>query len=390
MLNFIRSKIKIIRIAIPLFLVIVASGFIYIKTQAVYLLSPGPLSAFNSKAEELGGVMSHADLERDCKHCHAPIHCITDSRCQDCHLEIAEDRNDVNTLHGRLPGVSRCQNCHTEHNGADADLIQLSFPNVDHYMLSGFSLSLHIENYDGTVFTCTTCHTKAGNFLETLDCISCHSKEDHDYMAAHIEEYGSACVDCHDGSDRMIAGFDHEPYYPLQDGHENLECAQCHQDQKYVGISSTCVDCHADPELHAGVFGENCNMCHSVAAWAPAELKEHTFMIQHGDEPIDTCETCHAGSYTEYPCGTCHENAEMETMHLSEGITEINDCISCHPTGRGKEEVFKPDTQPAITDNSNYQNNTTQTNTQNQTLNEDEKKSNKPNKDSNNKSGKDG
>jgi hypothetical protein len=140
----------------------------------------------------------------------------------------------------------------------------------------------------------------------------------------------------------MMAGFDHEPYFSLQAGHSEIECSACHQKEQYVGLSTTCSDCHAEPELHAGVFGNSCERCHSATAWLPAELKQHTFAMQHGDEPVQTCETCHAGTYTEYPCGSCHEDKEMQTAHIELRGADIHDCISCHPTGRGKEMAVQP------------------------------------------------
>lgn len=316
-------------------------GGVFLYLKFTHQLTPGPLSAAHPNGVSLGGVSSHAELETKCTHCHAPIHCITDTRCQDCHKEIAEDRMNVNTLHGRLPGVSRCQNCHIEHKGADAELTALAFPNIDHYLLAGFSLDKHINNYEGEQFNCSTCHSKDGNFLETIDCVSCHAAEDHNYIAEHIETYGLACADCHDGKDRMMAGVHHEDWYPLVGGHEDLNCEDCHLDGRYVGLSSNCATCHEDPDLHAGVFGDNCSICHSETAWAPAQLKEHSFALEHGGELIEDCETCHAGTYTEYPCGTCHEDVDMKQAHADVETPDLQDCVSCHPSGRGDQVTVK-------------------------------------------------
>ena len=60
--------------------------------------NPGPLSAARAAEPKavvpihMGGISSHADFEQECGHCHAPLHCVTDTQCQDCHLEIAEQR----------------------------------------------------------------------------------------------------------------------------------------------------------------------------------------------------------------------------------------------------------------------------------------------------------
>jgi len=318
------------------FVVLVASGLLYVKTYATYLLSPGDLSGMEVEQIELGGVKSHAELKSDCQHCHAPIHCVTDTRCQDCHLEIEQDRRDSSTLHGRLPGVAKCQTCHPEHKGHDADLTVFAFPNVDHYAMTGFSIQNHVTNTDGKKFTCTSCHTKVREIIETIDCVQCHSAENHDEMAIHIETYGNSCFECHDGQDRMITGFDHEPIFSLQGGHADLTCTDCHQDKKYVGTGNACANCHEEPQMHAGVFGDSCEYCHTEQGWAPAVLTRHTFEFQHGDEVIEDCETCHAGNYSEYPCAGCHEGQDMVLAHEPYEVAELNNCIACHPTGRGK------------------------------------------------------
>ncbi len=315
--------------------VLVASGAYYVKSYASYLLSPGELSNVETENVMLGGVKSHAELERQCSHCHAPIHCVTDTRCQDCHFEIEQDRLDVNTIHGRLPGVSKCQTCHPEHQGHTADLTVFAFPNIDHFAMTGFSIEAHITNKDGKQFTCTTCHTKVRDIIETIDCVQCHSEDNHDELAAHIEMYGISCIECHDGQDRMITGFDHEPYFSLQAGHSEVDCADCHTEKKYMGIGTSCTSCHEEPELHAGVFGTTCEYCHTTEKWNPAVLTQHKFELKHGDEEITTCETCHGGNYTEYPCGTCHEDDDMVSAHLEVATDELQNCISCHPTGRG-------------------------------------------------------
>ena len=328
-------------ISIAAAMVIGGSGVVIVKTYFKQYLSPGPLSTYHNGGS-LGGVSSHAEIGTKCSHCHAPVHCVTDSRCQDCHLDIAKDRENVNTLHGMLPGVSKCQNCHPEHQGADAQLTVAAFPNVDHYLLAGFSLTNHQTNYDTTPFTCVSCHGQEGDFLTTIDCVTCHVGEDHDYVAQHIEDYGMACVECHDGRDRMLNDFDHASWYPLQGGHEDQQCILCHTEQHYVGQSTQCKDCHEDPEVHLGKFGLDCSRCHTETAWTPAELIRHDFDLNRGGEFVEDCETCHTDSYTEYTCVACHSDREMADLHKQEGITEYADCMSCHLPGNNGEVTNPP------------------------------------------------
>jgi hypothetical protein len=323
-------------IHLPLALFGLAAGlliafFAFMSLSGKFL--PGPVSAASPRNQELGGYVSHAEFEQQCIHCHAPLHCVTDTRCQDCHMDIAQQRATASGLHSLLPGTERCQNCHKEHRGRDATITEMAFANINHEKLANFSLAQHQHNYDGSSMSCGSCHSNERFMKDTLDCISCHADADHDYLSSHIEAYGAGCIDCHDGRDRMMA-FDHDQYYPLDGAHKPLECDNCHIQKQYAVTVRDCAGCHAEPELHAGVFGLDCARCHNSVAWAPAQLVQHTFVIAHGDEDITGCETCHAGTYTEYPCFSCHTAEAMRWEHLLLDILDTSNCIECHPTGR--------------------------------------------------------
>jgi mono/diheme cytochrome c family protein len=101
-----------------------------------------------------------------------------------------------------------------------------------------------------------------------------------------------------------------------------------------------CVACHEEPEVHIGRFGLNCARCHSAAAWTPAVLTRHNFLLDHGGEGKVECETCHADNYYTHTCYSCHDHTpeQMEQVHLKdEGIAEYSSCIECHPTGEPDE-----------------------------------------------------
>ncbi len=318
---------------LPGILVCLIGGWMVLKKSG--MLSPGRLSAVNASGETLGGYVSHADFEQECGHCHAPIHCITDTRCQDCHLDVARQRAAAEGIHGSLP-TENCEYCHREHQGHDAVITAFAFTNVDHQKLANFSLAHHQQNYDGEPLNCESCHLQGSYMAGSLDCLSCHTNHDHDGMAKHMDTYGLDCLKCHDGADRM-SEFDHNRFYLLDGAHAGADCQDCHANQTYAQPYRTCLDCHPEPELHAGVFGTSCERCHGTTAWAPAELKAHTFLIDHaGEGPVD-CETCHAGTYTDYPCYTCHDVDEMFVFHNDLDMYAFENCIECHPTGREGE-----------------------------------------------------
>ena len=301
------------------------------------LLSPGPLTAMNKNGEEINGHVSHAEFEDDCGHCHGPIHCVIDTKCQDCHMEVAQQRADDTGLHGVLPGAGDCETCHTEHKGREEAITSFAYANIDHKRLAGFNLVKHSQDYDHKPMNCESCHSQDSFASATLDCVSCHAAEDHDFLAEHVDLFGSDCTGCHDGDDRYT-DFEHADVYPLDGAHLDLACAECHQDQAFAGISQDCHSCHEDSPIYAQIFGYKCERCHTTTAWLPAELKTHNFLIDHGDDGTElNCETCHEHTYTQYPCYSCHDRQEMKTFHDQEEIYAYENCIDCHPTGREGE-----------------------------------------------------
>ncbi|MGD1993626.1 MAG: hypothetical protein PVI59_10560 [Anaerolineae bacterium] len=300
--------------------------------------TPGPLSDAHPRNERLGGYHSHAEFEQECLHCHAPIHCLSASRCQECHLEIARQRGEAQGLHGILPGTDKCQTCHTEHRGRDAVISRVAFVNVDHGQLTGFDLARHEIGYGGEPMTCADCHGEGQFAAERVDCITCHAGADPAFVAQHQEEFGGDCIGCHDGQN-PYRDFDHAQVFALDGAHAEAACADCHQAQTYAEAAPECVVCHAEPPVHAGLFGIDCSRCHLTSAWSPTELTRHVFHLDHGGQGPVACETCHPETYVETTCDGCHEHSpeQIEALHAAEGLTELAPCAGCHPTGQPGE-----------------------------------------------------
>ncbi len=255
----------------------------------------------------------------------------TPTQCKDCHQEPA--------IHSGMFDPA-CEACHTPAGWSPAILENQSF---SHYDTSGFSLSLHQADYSGQEITCSTCHLTDLKTIDIQTCIDCHNSNDQVFMTDHLAQFGSACMDCHDGVDRL-SNFDHGKFFPLEGKHATIVCVDCHTDNKFRGTPVECVQCHDEPEIHAGVFGLECNYCHSVEAWSPARLEQHTFPLNHGLSDPNTqvkCDACHITIYTEYTCYTCHEHQpdQITEKHLEEGISEqdLPACADCHPIGMNAE-----------------------------------------------------
>lgn len=300
--------------------------------------SPGPLTASANRAEPLAGYQSHADFEGDCGQCHSPWRGVSSDRCQVCHADVAQQQAADIGLHGRLPNTSQCQHCHTDHKGREANITDFVLSDFEHEQLTGFSLVLHQENFDGAALACQDCHLEGRYDAAAVDCADCHTAGDPTFMASHTTFFGNDCLACHNGMDTMVA-FDHNQVFVLDGAHSDLACEVCHQQPVVEGTPNTCVGCHQEPAVHAGLFGTDCSRCHATVAWQPAQLTRHNFPLDHGGEGKIDCQVCHTQSYAAYTCTNCHAHDPAETRreHLEEGIMDVANCADCHPTGLEEE-----------------------------------------------------
>ncbi len=331
-------KIKpLSKIGVGLFTLAFLSLSVY-AVHASKILMPGETSAMAPKTTPLDGFVSHSEFEKDCTHCHAPLHCVTDTKCQDCHADVALQRSQVDGVHGKLPGTEKCQTCHPEHLGRDVVITDFAYKNVDHTQMAGFNLEYHKVDYQEMPMNCESCHSQERFSNKTLDCLTCHAEEDHEMMSEHVDVYGVDCTRCHNGADRM-KNFKHEEVYVLDGAHASAKCADCHNYQLTADTIQGCYSCHEDPELHAGQFGVDCARCHTATAWQPAMLTKHTFILDHGGTKISECHTCHTDTFAVKTCYNCHDHqpADIVKVHEEEGLAEYENCAQCHPSGKEGE-----------------------------------------------------
>jgi hypothetical protein len=264
-----------------------------------------------------------------CTECHVSAQINdTPNECKDCHVEPS--------MHQGLFDQS-CEACHSADSWTDAKIDNQPFA---HFESTGFSLTLHQKDYAEQAITCLTCHPENLQTTDLQKCTECHEQHDMTFMSDHQQQFGSDCMVCHDGVDRL-SNYDHANFFPLDGKHASSECTDCHTNNTYRGTTSECWQCHQEPDIHAGVFGESCDDCHTAEAWSPATLLKHDFPLNHGldDQSLQLqCDSCHTTNYIEYTCYNCHDHQpdEMAKIHLSKEIGEqdITQCVSCHPLGR--------------------------------------------------------
>ena len=268
-------------------------------------------------------------LEMECARCH--IQGQFDGlpgECAACHAEPAEHLGMFD---------ADCTACHTAITWSPAWIKEKEF---NHNSDTIFNLNLHQVKYDGSTLSCLGCHEGSGYEFSEQTCFGCHALNDQVFMSQHQLEVGGSCLECHDGADRMRK-FDHQVVFQLDGAHIGVECQACHSNQGYQDTPAECKDCHGEPEIHMGFFGLQCEYCHDSSGWFPAQLVQHAFPIDHGEEGESECETCHTSTYVQYTCFSCHEHApaEIDDKHqdLNLDAVELSNCTECHLDGQVHE-----------------------------------------------------
>ena len=168
-----------------------------------------------------------------------------ETACADCHPEqsaaasgldrfsqaVAECTSCHETGH---PGLFEepCEKCHNSNAWSPADWNGRPFEHAS----SGFSLAKHELDAQGGALACTDCHGADVNQDVLPACRDCHAQgaDGAAFIANHEEQFGPACLDCHDGVDRM-SNFDHDRFFVLDGRHADLECQECHADRVFNG-----------------------------------------------------------------------------------------------------------------------------------------------------------
>ncbi len=180
---------------------------------------------------------------------------------------------------------------------------------------------------------CRQCHTGTTLSAAPTTCSACHAKDD-----AHKGQFGTDCGGCHKATAWLDVTFDHsKSSFPLDGQHKTVACTQCHANSVFKGTPTACSACHQAPATHVGsLFTGSCTDCHTTAGWKPATLLDHSFPIDHGGSASE-CAVCHPANYAAYTCYGCHAHTQagIVAKHLDEGITNVQDCVKCHPDGRG-------------------------------------------------------
>lgn len=221
------------------------------------------LQAHNSRSRfELAG----AHLATACFSCHVsssedteldleeskPKFVFEDISCLGCH----EDDNPHGDLDQLWEGshTDNCESCHTEQSWSAT----LQF---NHASVTGYEL---IGQHSNT--SCRSCHFDSSLdnvFGEALsfstvsaECEDCHQPESPHQGQFEGSVLGESCGNCHDTESFRMTDFDHSlTSFPLDGGHINVACSDCHTQEisedgqaftRFFPLSTECSSCHED------------------------------------------------------------------------------------------------------------------------------------------------
>lgn len=193
-----------------------------------------------------------------------------------------------------------------------------------------------VPNHAALGDDCLACHTPFSG-IETQKCTACHTEigqSQQQESGFHGRVTHLACTTCHQehkGADvNLIAqSLDHFTvethalFFPLDGAHTTQGCESCHLNNQFTNTPTNCINCHEEPDVHAGQFGTQCTLCHTTTDWEDARLQVHAFPLDHGMLGQLQCETCHVSNYVDFTCTACHvpgfESRVAEVIEPNEG-----------------------------------------------------------------------
>jgi hypothetical protein len=248
------------------------------------------------------------------------------------------------------PVPSACYSCHTADYQRAPDHVAQAFPHTCEQCHSTAAWLPAASGHTSFPLTaghaglaCTQCHTSGVFGPVPSTCYSCHATR---YQAAPDHAalaFSHSCEQCHTTMAWLPSTFSHTTF-ALTGGHAGRLCSQCHTGA--LGpIPSTCYSCHAAnyqaaPNHVTLAFPQNCEQCHTTAAWLPSTFSHTTFPLTGGHNGL-RCVQCHtSGVFGPIPstCYSCHAtNYQAAPDHAA--LAFSHSCEQCHTT-----TVWRPST----------------------------------------------
>ncbi|MCJ7467866.1 MAG: hypothetical protein MUO53_14385 [Maribacter sp.] len=274
---------------------------------------------------------------QDCTQCHTTGSYVGLSpECVSCHQANYDQTSNPN--HQTNGFSTDCVLCHTTNPGwAPATINHDFFP-----LTQGHNIQ-----------DCTQCHTTGSYVGLSPECVSCHQDNYNQTTNPNHQTSGFStdCASCHTTNLGWTPATINHDFFPLTQGHTIQDCAQCHTNGTYAGLSPDCVTCHqndynqtTNPNHQAASFPTDCASCHTTRpGWTPATFDHdgQYFPIYTGKhrkgQAWNDCVECHPNpnSYAEFSCFQCHLQRDMDDKHSGmNGYSYVSSvCLQCHPDG---------------------------------------------------------
>ncbi len=314
--------------------------------------SPGPIATVHAQLDDMEGGDS-------CALCHGGFGTSMSEACLDCHATIEAQFEERDGLHGLLQTEDEqvCSRCHADHHGAGFAVVSVrsfrgsGFEERDAFEHARVGFDMRGEHLE---LACAECHTNADahvlregqlRFLGLeQDCATCHADP-------HEDDREPGCVQCHgQESFDLLESRDHARVLPLEGGHAELACLECHAEGSPYALDRVsqpslrlapraCLDCHDSPHMDAFVersarvarltTGASCVTCHAA---------EHT---EFRDERIELSAAEHAFSgfpladpHDAADCAACHDPEQRDFARRYPG-RDADSCEACHDDPHG-------------------------------------------------------
>ena len=198
---------------------------------------------------------------------------------------------------------------------------------------------------------CAQCHANGNYNLTVTTCVSCHLK---DFQGTNNPNHTTAgfpqqCEVCHTTSNWNATIFQSRLYRMAADGRSFRTAVQpvsyaTATTTLLIRLASAAISmisrARTIPNHVPSGFPQQCDVCHSTAAWSPASFNHNnTGFPLTGAHTSVACASCHVNNnYTTVPtdCFSCHKadyQATNNPNHVSAGFPTT--CATCHTTRVG-------------------------------------------------------
>jgi hypothetical protein len=284
--------------------------------------------------------LTGAHLTVPCAQCHVNSNYTTlPTACYGCHQ--ADYAGTTNPNHATAGFPTTCDTCHntTSWTAATFNHNNTAFP------LTGAHLTV----------ACAQCHVNNNYTTLPTACYGCHQA---DFTGttnpAHVAAgFPTDCTLCHSTSNWTTSTFNHASVFPLTGAHATVACAQCHTNNNYTTVPTTCYGCHqadftgtTNPSHVAAAFPTTCDTCHTTTDWTTVTFNHAVYAnwALTGFHATLTCAQCHTNNnYGNLPtaCYSCHQadfTGTTNPPHVAAGFP--TDCTVCHSTANWTTSTF--------------------------------------------------